>query len=257
MTIRKFQPSGTLAPYISEYLLIESDADILNQTIPGTSLVLSFRFSGRIVQESDGKSEVLPGSVISGLRKNARGFRYEKGTFNLLAVFREGAIHAFTRVPAHELFGLSVDTQDIFPSAEISALQERLAEAPGHPQRLLLLEAFLLRQLTPIPQDGLILEAASLIKRQNGNLRIKSLAEALHISQDPLEKRFRARIGATPKQYAALVRLNALVGRYHDTESLTQAAYEAGYFDQSHFIRDFRQFTGQTPKAYFSVARGW
>jgi methylphosphotriester-DNA--protein-cysteine methyltransferase len=61
------------------------------------------------------------------------------------------------------------------------------------------MEAFLLQHLTTNRPDSLIGEAIRLIKQQNGIVRIKDLSAALHISQDPFEKRFRAQVGSTPK----------------------------------------------------------
>lgn len=257
MTIGKYHPSAQLAPFIREYLVIESDAEIVNQTIPDTALVLSFRFRGRILLNDGIEFSELPDTVIGGLRKSARSFRYEKGTGNLLAICREGAISAFTRMPAHEIFGLSIGTENLFPAHDLRQLMERLQEATSHTQRIALLEAFLIGQMTDTRQDELVLSATAAIRRENGQLRMKELAGSLHISQDAFEKRFRSLIGASPKQYAAIVRLRNLVRRHSDATSLTQAAYDAGYFDQSHFIRDFRQFTGQTPRAFFSGTRRW
>lgn len=257
MNIGRFQPSAALAPFIREYLVIESGTNVLNRTIPDTALVLSFRYGGRIFQGPAGEAELLPGTVLSGLRKQSREFRYERGAANLLAICREGALHAFSRMPAHEVFGRSIDTENLFPAAALRNLMDQLAAAPGTQRRIDILEGFLLRQMTAQPQDALVMEAARIIAGQNGQLRIKALADNLHISQDPLEKRFRAHIGASPKQYATIVRLRQLIRRYNSASSLTQAAYDAGYFDQSHFIRDFRQFTGQLPGDYFRTPQGW
>ncbi len=53
-------------------------------------------------------------------------------------------------------------------------------------------------------------------------------------------------MGASPKQFCYIVRMNAIIGSMGD-KSLVQTAYEAGYYDQSHFTKDFKLFTGQTP----------
>ncbi|MNZ68691.1 Helix-turn-helix domain protein [compost metagenome] len=103
----------------------------------------------------------------------------------------------------------------------------------------------------------MVKNAVQLIKQNNGNIRIKDLATDLHISQDPFEKRFRAIIGSTAKQYASIIRLRHLINSYPSYDSLTEASFEAGYFDQSHFIKDFRLFTGQTPKDFFKSSLYW
>jgi transcriptional regulator GlxA family with amidase domain len=172
-------------------------------------------------------------------------------------LFKEGGIRAFSKIPAHELFGLSIPAANLFPSAELDELVERLAEANTNPTRIQLMEDFLRGKLCHSAPDLLISKAIQLIHDNNGIIRIKELVASLPVSQDPFEKRFRSQVGTTPKQYSSIVRLRSLIRRYPTCSSLTQAAHAAGYFDQSHFIKDFRLFTGQAPKDFFQSTRYW
>ena len=58
-------------------------------------------------------------------------------------------------------------------------------------------------------------------------------------------------MGASPKKFASIVRLKNLLQQYPNTGSLTELAYEAGFYDQAHFIKEFKAFTGDTPENYF------
>lgn len=244
-------------PFVKEYLVIETGQGMESRTIPDTSLVLAFRYKGSVSNATEGTAEVIPPAVISGLRKNARVFQYAKSTANLLVILRECGIAAFTDLPAHELFGLSVTSDNVFKGAALREILERLAEAPHNRARVMLVEDFLQKELNagkPLPAIG---DAVRIIKQHNGVVRVKELAASLHISQDAFEKRFRALIGSTPKQYASIIRLRNLITKYPGYASLTEATYQAGYFDQSHFIKDFRAFTGHAPKEFFNTARFW
>ena len=75
--------------------------------------------------------------------------------------------------------------------------------------------------------------------------------KSLHSSQSPLEKRFRQVIGTTPKKFAALVRFKNTLGNYKPQDSLTSLGYEAGFYDQAHFIKEFKNFTGESPENFF------
>lgn len=257
MKLSKFLPAAPLLPFIREYLIIESDQEISNTTIPDTSLVLSFRYSGTVLQVDGDHQELLPATSISGLRKSARTYCYTQQTANLLVVCKEGGISAFSGLPAHELFSHIIPSENLFLSSRLKDLLEQLAAAEAHSSRITLIESFLLSHLIKPKTDPLIDHAIRHIVQQNGLLKIKDLATSLHISQDPLEKRFRALVGTTPKQYAGIIRLRHLIKQYPSYSSLTDASYEAGYFDQSHFIRDFRLFTGRSPKAFFKDPRFW
>jgi AraC-like DNA-binding protein len=257
MKVETFLPTLALAPFIKQFILLETDSDFCSKTIPDTFLVMSFRYDGTVVCMEGEKKETLSSALISGLRRSGRNFYYTKATANLLVLFHEAGINAFSRIPANELFGLSISSENVFRPSELSEIIARLAEAQNNGDRVKIIEAFLLQKLTDQTPDALVRHATQLIKQHHGNIRIKDLANSLCTSQDAFEKRFRARVGATPKQYASIVRLRSLIKNYPFLPSLTEAAYQAGYFDQSHFIKDFRLFTGQTPTDFFKSDAYW
>lgn len=258
MRYRKFLPSASLQSYLREFILLESDLHFDSTTIPDTSMIMTFRYKGKVAKLGGAREELLPATGISGLRKTVRLFQYEKQTANLLVVFKEGGINAFSTVSAHELFELNISSDNLFPASQLNELLERLAGAVTDEERINITETFLLARLnTRRKPDLLIADALQSIKRHSGIIRIKELAASLYVSQDAFEKKFRSTVGATPKQYASIVRMKELIRKYPTYTSLTEAAYEAGYFDQSHFIKDFRLFTGRAPKDFFSNFQYW
>jgi len=257
MNIHRFPPSATLKPYIREFLIIETDEAIKTKTIPDTSMVLTFRVSGEVFKADGREKYPLPVNAVAGLRNSVREFYYEQQTINLLVLLNEGGIKAFSKIPAHELFCQNVSTENLFHAAELNLLSEQLAETENNNTRVAIVESFLIKKLTDNTPDVLIHRAARLIKQQNGVVIVKDLVKSLPISLDPFGKRFRAVIGTTPKHYAGIVRLRNLISKYSTHASLTETACEAGYFDQAHFIKDFKLFTGQTPKDFFQSPRYW
>ena len=83
-----------------------------------------------------------------------------------------------------------------------------------------------------------------------GTIRIKELNEKLFISQSPFEKRFRKVVGTSAKKFASIVRFNSVLDNMNETKSLTEICYENNFFDQAHFIKDFKKFTGNTPENF-------
>jgi methylphosphotriester-DNA--protein-cysteine methyltransferase len=65
-----------------------------------------------------------------------------------------------------------------------------------------------------------------------------------------LERRFKAIVGTTPKKFASIVRFNTVLRDLDSAKSLTDICYEHGFFDQAHFIKDFRHYTGDTPESF-------
>lgn len=257
MKFQNFSASKFLAPYVKAFLIIESDVEEFTNTLPGTSIVMAFRYRGNVSSRDGNKSETLPASAASGLRKTSRQFNYAAKSANLLVIFNEGGLAAFSKIPAHELFTISTSTDNIFPVDEVEEVLELLSQANSDKIRIKIIETFLIGKLHERKHDPLVAHAIEIIKQQNGIVRIKALAETLNISQDPFEKRFRAIVGATPKQFASIVRLRYLIRNYPSYASLTEASYQAGYFDQSHFIKDFRMFTGKSPREFLKNSNFW
>lgn len=97
----------------------------------------------------------------------------------------------------------------------------------------------------------MVLKALDLIYHSKGLLRISELSNQLNISQSPLEKRFRKAVGASPKKFASIVRFKNIIPNGHSSPSLTALGYDAGFYDQSHFIKEFKRFTGDSPEEFF------
>ncbi|SFD47583.1 transcriptional regulator, AraC family [Chitinophaga sp. CF118] len=253
MKIERYLPADNLKPFIKAFMIIESDNGMENNTLPDTSVVMAFRYMGNISIAGN----PLPVSMISGLRNSPRLIGYSKATAALLVIFTEGGAAAFLKQPLHELFQGSLSLDDLIPRFRLNEVEERLGEAGNTQQRIAIVERFLLSILKVQQSDLLITNAIQEIKQANGDLRIKSLISKLYISQDAFEKRFRKTVGTSPKQFAGIVRWRNVIAKYPQSTSLTAAAHAAGYFDQAHFIKDFKSFTGQTPHSFFTSPVFW
>ncbi|WP_291928373.1 helix-turn-helix transcriptional regulator [Chitinophaga sp.] len=257
MKMERHLPIAALKPFVKAFLIIESSDGVENSTLPDTSVVMSFRFSGSVARVTPTLTDTLPGAGLSGMRKSVRQWKYARDTGNLLVLFEEGGAAAFFKTPLHELFEAQQPLEDLIRLQQIREVEEQLAEAGSHAQRIAVVETFLLSVLSMQTPDMLVRHAVAQIKNNQGNIKMKQLAAELFISQDAFEKRFRRHIGCTPKQFAAIVRLRQLIDHFDGTESLTDAAHKAGYFDQAHFIKDFKAFTGQTPQVFFQHTNWW
>ena len=232
---------------------MESEQGMVNRLLPDTSIVIAFRLRGKVAFSDNGVVEHIPQSVISGIRESSRTVDYAKDTANLLVIFKEGGAAAFFKEPLHELGSISVSLDYLIQQSKVRTLEEELAAAENTHQRIGIIERFLLSELKNTQPDLLVCEAIQQIRLSKGDIKIKELLSGLPISRDPFEKRFRKITGTSPKHFAAIVRLKNLIENYSGAVSLTEAAYSAGYYDQAHFIKDFRSFTGQTPLDFFKT----
>jgi AraC-like DNA-binding protein len=253
MHIENYIPVAILQPFIKSFMIIESEYAVQNEILPDTAVVMAFRLRGTVVENNQ---VILPAAALGGLRKTYRSLSYAGNTANLLIVFREDGAAAFFKEPLHELFGASVSLDNFIRRQQLDDITEQLAAAPDNQACINIIQRFLLVTWKQAKPDLLVQEAVRNIRQAGGNLRIKELLQELHISQDAFEKRFRKITGASPKQFASIVRLRNLIGQA-DGSTLTELAYEAGYFDQAHFIKDFKSFTGRTPREFYRSAIYW
>jgi transcriptional regulator GlxA family with amidase domain len=132
-----------------------------------------------------------------------------------------------------------------------SAGSEQLNTAENHRRRIALVEQFLLASMRGSTPDPLISAAVAWLERGATAKRIDNLARYIGLSQSALERRFRRIIGVSPKKFASLARLRRAARLQTTGADLTTVAHESGYFDQSHFIKEFRRATGSAPSAFF------
>ncbi|UOE47429.1 helix-turn-helix domain-containing protein [Mucilaginibacter sp. SMC90] len=247
------KPSSILSPFIAAFMVVQSDGGLINHVFPDTSVMMIIRFRGNVVIEQEGQKILLPPLSIGGLSLSSRLIHYGENSGNILVQFKPAGATAFFKTPLNELFNSHVSLDAFFSNSEIKNLDEKLSLVFSTEEKVKVIEGFLISKLRDRNQDELILNSILRINAACGSVKMIQLATALNISQDAFEKRFRKVVGSTPKQYASIVRMRSLIDRWPANAALTEVALEAGFFDQSHFIKEFRKFTGMTPSAFFRI----
>jgi AraC-like DNA-binding protein len=257
MKNKSYIPNELLKPFIKAYRIIESEDEIINRVLPNTSLAIVFRFKGLNGYVENVKRNNLPTSTFSGLRKSVRLINYAADTSTIIVLFREGGASAFFEEPLYELFEESVSLDNFINPDKLAVTEQQLAEAKDNTQRIAIIETFLLSRLYQYNPDKLINAAVKQIHLTKGNIKIKKLAGSLYISNDAFEKRFRKTVGTSPKQFSSIVRMASVINQKQQAQSLTDIAFSAGYYDQPHFNKEFKLFTGLTPTAFFQSPSFW
>lgn len=250
MKFDKYFPTEKLKPYIKYFVVSENKLESEYKVFPSSGLVIGFQYKGQLATVKDNTENKLTTAGITGISDGYKIFKNSNDIGTVLVFFTEIGFTHFASHPANELFNLSISLDDIFEKNSITEVEEKLLMATTDKQRIRIVEQFLLAQLKDIETDKLIVEAVKLIYQSKGTIRIKELSEKLFISQSPFEKRFRKVVGTTAKKFASIVRFNSVLDNLNETKSLTEICYENNFFDQAHFIKDFKQFTGETPENF-------
>jgi AraC-like DNA-binding protein len=152
-------------------------------------------------------------------------------------------------IPMHELSERIVDFSDVM-GRDGARLETEIAEAPNWDSRFAILDRFLIRRIGEArPICSAVRHAWKRLRDTGGLIPVSTLADELDWSRKHLANRFREDIGLPPKTMARLLRFRRVVDRPSADllSGWTDVALDAGYFDQAHLIRDFRQFAGMTP----------
>ena len=250
MKFEKHFPTDQLKPYIKYFVVSENELKNEYKVFPSSGLVIGFQYKGQLAIIKENTESKLTTAGVTGISDGYKVFKNSADIGTILVFFTEIGFTHFAVHPANELFNLSVSLDNIFDRKNVEEVEEKLAIATTDKHRVKIVDQFLISQLKHIQTDKLIVEAVKLIYQTNGTIRIKELNEKLFISQSPFEKRFRKVVGTTPKKFASIIRFNTVLNNLNNTKSLTEICYENNFFDQAHFIKDFKQFTGDTPENF-------
>ena len=242
-------PREALRPFVKRFLVVEFPAAHHDAHLPDTGLVAAFLLQGDCRLNGGTRAPV---AAVTGLWDSERTHDHGPGNTVVLAQFTPTGAAAFLREPLDEFFNATVACDDVVSRPlELRRVHEQMAEAPNHGRRVRLLEDFLLERIGHARPDPLICAAVAWIERAHPDARIEALVRYIGLSQSALERRFRRQVGSSPRKFASIIRLQKVLRLRAEGNDFTSITHAAGYFDQSHFIKDFRRFTGRAPEAYF------
>ncbi|WP_317889965.1 helix-turn-helix domain-containing protein [Terriglobus albidus] len=243
------RPSEPLRPYIREMLWVRSEEDRVQTLLPESGMTLALRVAGAVTRGT----ECLPGMVISGIQGHARSLTHARGTETIIVRFTEAGAAAFLRENAGQFSNQTIDLLDVLPKKTQSRFQNLPESHATSAEYLDTVERHLADHLRMAAQiSPPIAAATAMIRRHGGKLRSDHLARAVGMSERALERTFLREVGVRPKMLSRLARLEHVCELWDRGHSLTDVAQHAGYADQPHMVRDFRDLTGASPRRLFS-----
>jgi AraC-like DNA-binding protein len=251
-------PGSELKELVKCYWTLESEAQEQperQRIVPDGCMEMIFHYGDLFRQYMEnGGYIVQPRCFVFG--QITRPLEIEpSGAIGIFAVrFEPEGFTPFATIPLKQIENRAVSLQEIFGN-EGNMLEQQVMAAENNDERLRLIEAFLLNRLTtPQAIDRISRAAVETITELRGQLSVDELSDQLHTNRRSLERRFISVIGLSPKQLSKMIRLQATIKMLNNGQftSLTSLAYEGSYYDQAHFIKDFKEFTGTTPKNFYS-----
>lgn len=192
--------------------------------------------------------DLQPLSVLVGPQLSRVNIKVVKRLRAVRVDFLPGAMFRLLGFPMHEMMDGGFDASDVF-GPEMKVVNEKLQNITSLEEGKDVVEQFLLGKVRRF-SDRLPIDAAlHQLMKHDGNLPVERIASLACLSLKQFERRCRERLGMNPKIYARILKFSKAY-RLHEASpqlSWIKIAYEAGYYDQMHMIRDFRVFAGVNP----------
>lgn len=251
------RPPEKLAGYVRYFWVLEGEASAgkpyFHHSMADGCPELIFHYSGIFDELQNDSSEKSFSSGLAGQSQIFRRFII-KQNFGIFGVyFYPFALSQFFSIQGTDAKDQMLDLKSII-GTEANELEERVMLATNNSLRLEIITEFLERKLVKSkrPQPG-VFEAIKFIIQTNGMTRIEEVASQFFQSTRQFERTFKQFSGFSPKLFSRITRFQTALAEYNNKgKSLTEIAYDCGYYDQSHFIQEFKEFSGHNPKEYFS-----
>ncbi|RYG50271.1 MAG: AraC family transcriptional regulator [Chitinophagaceae bacterium] len=258
MIYLKFQPCSELLPFVECYFVWSSDAGVVEHMVVESppngfcSIVFNsgdpYYLQNKKYEKLEVPKEFAAGQAIYSYKLFLHGHISIAGI-----VFRPAALATLFDMPVYQYTEERIDLRKVLLPAVVERYASQIADAEEPAQKAKLLEEFVLKYYhanKPVPD--FIDEAANKIVASHGILNVGELMDNIYMSRRNFERRFFRKVGLSPKYYARVRRIGYALNLASGKKKIDWSSIfsECEYYDQSHFIKDFLEFTGRTPQQY-------
>lgn len=257
MNYQTFQPNSDLKSLINCYWTLEvpAESDAQRQRIiPDGTIEMAFILGDDIKRyTSENEFIIQPRAMVLG--QTIEPFYIEPtGYVNTFAIrFYPYGFANFVDIPIKNLANKETPIEFLFGEKTANELEQKIIQATNSSERIEIIEKFLLDKLNDKNTIDIIVKTTiDALLATNGSASISTILKENLSKRRQLERKFIKQIGVSPKQLGKVIRLQTALKLLLNkkSENLTDIAYESEYYDQAHFIKDFKEFTGINPKEF-------
>jgi AraC-like DNA-binding protein len=194
-------------------------------------------------------NELHKRSIVTFRMSRPMDVQMRKGAGVVAICFHPGMAYKFIQIPMHALSDTTTALADIW-DCMAAEIEDKMAGSSNNEERISLVQKYLFKELGNGKDDFQIVHCLRQVRLSEGLIPVGRLVSETGLSQRHLSRKFQEYVGLSPKEYLRVSRfIHSLdhLKRY-PVFSLTEVAYKSGYYDQAHFIRDYKDYTGYTPR---------
>lgn len=248
-------PAPSLREFVARYVVRQNPArDVVRPVTASPHLLWVFHFDGitKAFEHRTGHLRVMPRCFLVGPQTGRRAeLIHGGGRASLVVQFTPTGFHRLFHVNADTLADVALDAADVV-GPDVTCLYEQMAALPAVRARVRAFEQFLQVRLATARPAHPVADAAARLLASHGRHRVADVARATGLSERRFERAFVEQVGVTPKLFARAARLDYALELKRDNpqQTWTRVSQEAGYFDQTHFVKDFKALAGDTPSTF-------
>lgn len=257
MTPQIIKAAGILSEFVKCYWTLESnpeDAPTRNKIVPDGCIKMIFHYGDPYIHHTEnGSVYQLPRCFVVGQLTAPYEVEPVGKTATFFVCFHPNGFIPFTTKSIKEMENTVVSLEKLYDRAGVE-ISEKILQAANTSERIALIEAFLMKLLTGSQTiDQIVKSTIETILSANGQVSVNQLSEKNQVTRRHLARRFSATVGLSPKQLSKTIRLQAALKILlnQKVDKFTDLAYQNDYYDQAHFIKEFKEFTGLTPKEFY------
>jgi len=252
--IKHFNTHPALKDVIRSFVVVEVNLGTSPQAMEGLYMPSPFqnifiwintRFDVKKID--DPKFRVASNFTIVGPQLTPVKLKAKESHKVVIVVFQPGGLNRFLGIPLFEIYDDGFDGTDLI-GKEIDELVEQCHYCETHEELYQLVQLYFLRKLNCF-KDALPLDRALQHLLNNYDTPIEHIAALACMSIRQFERKCNERLGMSPKTYARISRFSKAYNLFlnNTAPTWTEIAHHAGYYDQMHFIKDFKEFSKNTP----------
>lgn len=255
LKFQKIAPPHKLAAIVDFYYFVENTSFVTTSFLvnhPQGTIDMMFALDGEFTFKKK-NCKIIQRAASIGQQSDYFEFEFSAHSRTIGFALKADAYDRLGLVQASDLVDSSLDI-NLLGESQVSELHRKLQDESNLLNQIELINTFLLKRLSQSSLGQVSWrQLVEDIHSENGLMDITYLSNQANMSERNFRRRFKQVIGISPKKYVSIVRFNAALKQFKqrpEPANVQDIVYDLEYYDQNHFIKTFKKFTGNTPNNY-------